>query len=636
VRTLTAVNPATGDQTTTYLYGVTLANSAIARNDLLAAVLYLDAADSTDSVQNQYNLQSEVWQMQDQNGSVHQYFRDLLGRVVSDQVQVLGTGVDGAVQRIDTAYEIRGMISQVTSYTLPTSGAIVNQVTSTFNDFEQVATEAQQLTGSGPTYTVNYSYAEATASFPNMIAPTLITYPYSTGTREVGFNYNSGDDLSLGRVSSLSFAGINPLVSYAYFGVGGNASVTYNGPGVSSTLATSAPSYPGYDPFDRVIDLPWTKTTSGDLAQLAYGYNQASSRTYRADVKAESASVWLDELYGYDGLQRLLASNRGKLTESNTVITEPALQQSWKLDATGNWQDFTQFDLSASSPLAAVAQERTSNAANEIVNIATQVGAVWLPPGYDRNGNMTTIPQPGNPAATYPGVFDAWNRLVALTGTATFGYDGLHRRTILTPTGGPARYFVNSSQWQVLEEYLSTNTAVPDRQYVWGIRYIDDLVLRDRNITGGTLERRYALQDANWNVVAICDTSGAVQERYAYTAYGVCQFLDSGFAPLTGGAFDWTVLYTGRALDDVSGLYYYRMRYYQPSMVVFVSRDLVATTASLYSYCNGAPVSLLDPSGQYTFLGCCGSNSQAASMQPLHVAHPYHINASVLLQRGRR
>ena len=55
----------------------------------------------------------------------------------------------------------------------------------------------------------------------------------------------------------------------------------------------------------------------------------------------------------------------------------------------------------------------------------------------------------------------------------------------------------------------------------------------------------------------------AVQERYAYTAYGVCQFLEASFGSITGSAYDWTVLYTGRALDPESGLYYYRWRYYQ-------------------------------------------------------------------------
>jgi hypothetical protein len=85
------------------------------------------------------------------------------------------------------------------------------------------------------------------------------------------------------------------------------------------------------------------------------------------------------------------------------------------------------------------------------------------------------------------------------------------------------RHYYYSDQWQSLEERLGSTptSAAPDRQFVWGLRYIDDCVLRDRSTTGTINERLYAMQDANWNVVAICNTSAAVLERYAYTAYGV-------------------------------------------------------------------------------------------------------------------
>ena len=66
-----------------------------------------------------------------------------------------------------------------------------------------------------------------------------------------------------------------------------------------------------------------------------------------------------------------------------------------------------------------------------------------------------------------------------------------------------SRFFSYSNQWQILEEYLSSDLATPLIQWVWGLRYIDDCVLRDRGVSGGTLnERLFALQDANWNVVA--------------------------------------------------------------------------------------------------------------------------------------
>src|SRR5271170_6076121 len=144
-----------------------ISKSRAARRDLLAAVLYPDAADSTDSVQLQYNLQSEVNQMQDQNGNVHQYFRDLLSRQISDQVTTLGANVDGTVLRIDTAYEIRGMVSQVTSYPSPSGGSVVNEVVLAYNPFEQLYTETQYPRGVGggaPSYAVTYAYANGSAN----------------------------------------------------------------------------------------------------------------------------------------------------------------------------------------------------------------------------------------------------------------------------------------------------------------------------------------------------------------------------------------------------------------------------------------------------------------------------------------
>ena len=80
--------------------------------------------------------------------------------------------------------------------------------------------------------------------------------------------------------------------------------------------------------------------------------------------------------------------------------------QGWKLDATGNWSGFNQFDAQ-SSTFAALDQQRTSNVANEITAIAGTVGAQWATPVYDRNGNMTSVPQPADMTAVYQGIWDA-------------------------------------------------------------------------------------------------------------------------------------------------------------------------------------------------------------------------------------
>jgi YD repeat-containing protein len=80
--TLTARNPATGDQVTRYVYGTTLNDSAVARADLLRAEIYPDSDDTTDPlgdgpdgvydrVQYTYNRQGQRLTKTDQNGTVH-------------------------------------------------------------------------------------------------------------------------------------------------------------------------------------------------------------------------------------------------------------------------------------------------------------------------------------------------------------------------------------------------------------------------------------------------------------------------------------------------------------------------------------------------------------------------------------
>ena len=223
---------------------------------------------------------------------------------------------------------------------------------------------------------------------------------------------------------------------------------------------------------------------------------------------------------------------------------------------------------------------------------------------------MTTIPQPDAPDSAYTGKFDAWKRLTQLTDSSTSAivqqnqYDGrAFRIARIDNPGGTSpetRHFYQSASWRVLEERLGTSpsTVSPDRQYVWGLRYIDDLVLRDRSVSGTLDERFYGLQDANWNMVALSDPSGDVHERYSYSAYGVCTVLNPDFSePYSGAAYDWTVLYTGRELDSVTGLYYFRYRYLHTNLGIFISRDPIESDLNPYAYCGSAPTILTDPSG---------------------------------------
>ena len=223
--------------------------------------------------------------------------------------------------------------------------------------------------------------------------------------------------------------------------------------------------------------------------------------------------------------------------------------------------------------------------------------------------------------------YAAWNRLVEVlasdgsTVIAQYQYDGRNFRTVKkTYTSGSlseTRDFYYNGNWQCLEERLESGSVISsyaNRQYVWGQRYIDDLILRDRDadnnsgtgnlgITGSGLEERlYTMQDPNWNVAAIANTSGAVQERYSYSAYGTPTFLTSAFATSNpnSSSYSWDTLYTGRQYDVETGLYHYRNRPYGAELGRFPSRDPAGYKAddlNFYRYVRGRPTIMRDPSG---------------------------------------
>ena len=65
------------------------------------------------------------------------------------------------------------------------------------------------------------------------------------------------------------------------------------------------------------------------------------------------------------------------------------------------------------------------------------------------------------------------------------------------------------------------------------------------------------------------------------------------------GSFDNEITYTGRWLDEDTGLYYYRARWYNADRGRFISRDPIGTDGgiNLYGYVEGNPVNFGDPLG---------------------------------------
>ncbi|MBN8625807.1 MAG: RHS repeat-associated core domain-containing protein [Planctomycetes bacterium] len=600
---LTAVNPTTGDQTTRYVYGVTLPDSAIASNALLAAVIYPDSIGGADQVTQSYNRQAQIVRMTDQNGTTHEYRYDLLGRATDDVVTALGTGIDGAVRRLGRSYDVRGLWHQLTSYADTGGTTVVNQVQNQYDGFRQPTTQYQAHDGAvntANTPNVQYGYADGGT---NTARPTTLTYPNG---RVLTYDYGvaAGDDDRLSRIESLDDAGSVARVAYTYLGLASFVKSFCPEPQLTWTLiggSDLANPYVGLDRFGRTTDCKWTNSSS-TVEQIKYGYNRASSRIWRREMLVAGN----DELYSYDGLERLVDMSRGNLAGGNATVDTMSFAQQWRLDATGNWSGFLQTDVS--DPTRNLDQRRTSNRVNEITALTRTYGENWVTPAFDRAGNMTTMPKPATPQSAFTATYDAWNRLVGLSSDGgVYAYDVLNRRTKQT-AAGVTRHYYYSADWQVVEERLgnSPNSAPAERQFLWGLRYIDDLVLRDRSPTndGVLSERLYSVKDANWNITAVVNTSGAVLERYRYTAYGEPEFLNPNFTARTvGGDIGWEILYSGYVWDSTFAIYVARFRYLHYLLGTWLSRDPIGYAAgdNLHRYVSNSPYSYSDPYGLEVF-----------------------------------
>ena len=107
--------------------------------------------------------------------------------------------------------------------------------------------------------------------------------------------------------------------------------------------------------------------------------------------------------------------------------------------------------------------------------------------------------------------------------------------------------------------------SCPERQFVWGLRYDDDLVLRDRVSSQSSSstcqspdERLYVLHDF-FNATAVVNTGGTVLERYGYDAYGTVRFMDGNFNSRSSSSYGWETLYGAYRWDSETGLYQVRV-----------------------------------------------------------------------------
>ena len=339
-----------------------------------------------------------------------------------------------------------------------------------------------------------------------------------------------------------------------------------------------------YDTGGRLDSLSNLNRNSAIISKFVYGYDKNSnitsltrSRGAYGNLRAGSRDLH----FTYDNLDRLKTSDLDR--------------ESFSYDAVGSF----------------TGSSYTTNSRNQMTSTPLETIT------YDTRGNTTRI----NNAKENERIDLTW-MVKGLMESATIHdggvkvqevtsfYNGEGRRVkkqvthFTRPELSYTRQYIYHNE-DILAELDGNNNLVAF--YIHGPGIDTPLaMMRDRNLDGIIKNDEVFVytRDHQSSVREITDLNGVVVQRYDYTAYGETT------VELNGEVGDHLIEnpygYTGRVHDRETGFYFYRARYYSPSLGRFLSPDPIGFEGgnNFYIYVGNNPINLTDPFGLYGTNSC--------------------------------
>ena len=368
-----------------------------------------------------------------------------------------------------------------------------------------------------------------------------------------------------------------------------------------------------------------TQIQYGNGTVTAYTYNSLNFRLMRIYTSNTQAQVIQDLNYTYDSIGQVLTITDNANTGANSMTQSFVYDALNRLiSASGSYGSKTYaYDSIGNITLKDGLTYKYSEAGSRIDgSTAGPHAATSLSDGtvfkYDLNGNMVSLKKGGN-LTKY--VYDSQNRLqsVSVGGLtiATYVYDGdggrikkiVYRRDLaLYNDNVNALLFGNLNGTP--RPATAGNPTVDTTRYVGnvyeteGTRQTKFIYLGSTRVAAGSDGSVfYYHTDHLGGTNVLTDNTGVLRELIEYDPFGQVithEKYGNDFATI------W-YYFTGKPLDDETGLVFLGSRYYNPSLGRFITPDTVVQapsnpqTLNRYTYCNNNPVNLVDPTGHSWF-----------------------------------